>query len=208
MLARGGVAQPVGGTDEGQEGSRSDRSQEPDVYQMTARRVVTRAPFQRRQRTATQWARIGNMAPVTFTANQAINIAVFVLANAGIGETVRRTRGIINVQSDQTANAENQVGALGAIVVLDAAITAGVASLPKPLTDQDDDGWLLWVPVNQMGSVNIGSAALRDAQPPWFFDSKAMRKIEDGFSLVFIFESFTPGAMVVSMSVSVLSSRL
>ena len=175
---------------------------------MTVRRVVTRAPFQRRQRSATQWARLGNMAPVTFSANAKINIAVFVLANAGIGETIRRTRGVLNVTSDQATVMENQVGALGAIVVNDVAIAAGVASLPGPLTDQDDDGWLLWVPVNQLSGSTISSSTTGAAPAPWPFDSKAMRKVEEGFSLAFIYESFTPGGAFVSMSVSVLSSRM
>ena len=174
---------------------------------MARSRVVTRPAF-RRPRPATQWARLGNMAPVALTANAKVLLTFFLLANPGIGETVRCTRGVINVSSDQAAAMENQVGALGAVVVNDVAIAAGVASLPGPLTDQDDDGWLLWVPVNQLSSATTGGNPAHQPAAPWMFDSKAMRKIEEGFSLAFIFESFTPAGMDVSMSVSVLSSRM
>ena len=148
------------------------------------------------------------MTPVTFTANQKLILATFVLSNPGIGEVVRRTRGVLQVNSDQGSLLEMQQGALGAIVVNDRAIAAGAASIPGPLTDQDDDGWLLWVPVNHISGGPIGAAVTNIIAPSIDFDSKAMRKVEEGFSIAFMYETFTPGGAVVSLAVSLLSSRM
>ncbi len=57
--------------------------------------------------------------------------------------TIVRLRGSLYVASDQTATNEDAHGALGAIVVRDAAAAAGVGSIPTPVTEQSDEGWFM-----------------------------------------------------------------
>ena len=51
---------------------------------------------------------------------------------------------MIMVGSDQVAVVEQQIGALGFIVVSDLAIAAGAASIPSPGFNGSDDGWFVW----------------------------------------------------------------
>ena len=152
------------------------------------------------------WGRLANDTLTTFTANQKILLATVTLSNPGISETVRRTRGILVVISDQGSVNEVQNGALGMIVVSDLAIAAGVASIPGPVTDQSDDGWFVWQPVFHVsGYVNAGSASLSIPRT-YDFDSKAMRKVEEGFTVAVVYESVTNGQQV-GVAFSMLQSR-
>jgi len=98
---------------------------------------------------------------------------------------VRRTRGLFSVASDQAAAGESQLGALGFIVVSDLAVAAGAASIPGPVTDASDDGWFVWVP--------FGQESIRAAGGPqsfqYEFDSKAMRRVEEGFAIAIMVEN-------------------
>jgi len=125
-----------------------------------------------------------------------------VLSNPGINETVRRTRGVISIRSDQSLADEEQTGAYGLVVVSDLAIAAGAASIPGPITDASDDGWFVWVPFcrsrRSTDSLNADQ---------FFYDSKAMRRIEEGFSVVVMVEnaSATDGLRILD-AISLLSS--
>ncbi len=157
----------------------------------------------RRPRQATDWGRIVMATASSVGVGTKILLGSLVLANPGIGEVVRRTRGVLFVTSDQTTVSEDLFGALGAVVVTDAAAAVGVSAMPGPVTDRNDDGWFMWVPFMTRGADTIAASNI-----PWFFDSKAMRKIPDGFQVAFIVENASVSfAIEAAIAVSVLSSR-
>ena len=129
-------------------------------------------------------------------------MVVVILSNPGIGETVRRTRGWLSINSDQVAAPEEQLGAFGIMVVNDLAIAAGAASIPGPVTDASDDGWFVWVPLLRAGPLATSLESLNVE-----FDSKAMRRVEEGFGIAFMVEnaSATDG-LKIACGVSLLSS--
>jgi len=130
------------------------------------------------------WARINSTAYQVIPANTKVLLGTFILSNPGIGATVLRTRGAFSVASDQGASSEEQLGAWGMIIVNDLALAAGVASIPGPITDASDDGWFLWQSFQRQG---LTSGAITSEQ--YFFDSKAMRKIREGFGVAIVVEN-------------------
>ena len=176
-----------------------------------AHRVVTmanRRPGRRvqavgaRQRQPTNWARSTSATYVAVPAATKVLLAVITLSNPGIGETIRRTRGLISVGSDQNVAVEAQVGAYGMVVVSDLAIAAGAASIPGPITEATDDGWFVWVPFLKRGPSSTALEVINNE-----FDSKAMRRIEEGFCVAVLVEngSATDGLLFADM-VSLLTS--
>jgi len=167
----------------------------------TRRRQFT----QQRQRSGTDWGRV-NFAHTVVASGSKVLLATFVLSNPGIGETIRRTRGVFSVQSDQSATMEEQIGAIGMMVVNSAAVTAGVASLPGPITDGSDDGWFVWEAFAQISGATIGGIATGSVPLPRVFDSKAMRKVADGFEIAVIAQA-TGDGMEVAAGIALLGSR-
>jgi len=93
--------------------------------------------------------------------------------------TIVRTRGYIHLQSDQEAADETYFATLGAAVVSDQALAIGVTAVPTPQTDADSDLWFLYESL--AGTVRFTSASgVFDAGHGRVFDSKSMRKVEDG----------------------------
>ncbi len=132
-------------------------------------------------------------------------VATQVLNNPGIGETVRRTRGVAIISSDQAAGVEDQFGALGFIMVNDLALAAGAVSIPGPVTDGSDDGWFVWQPL--LGVGNIGANGRVGYVVP--FDSKAMRRVEEGFGIAIMVENASAANVFdFALGFSVLSSLL
>jgi len=152
---------------------------------MAARRSNVR-PFKSGRRQPTNWARVTSVGTVVVPAASKLLLTTIVLSNPGIDETIRRTRGLIHISSDQAAAVEDQTGAMGMVVVNDLAIAAGAASLPGPHTDSSDDGWFVWQPFMQSG---IGSGASQQFGERYDFDSKAMRRIEEGFAVAVMVEN-------------------
>ncbi len=158
-----------------------------------------------RQRGATDWGRL--IDPHTAVASGTkVLLFTFVLSNPGISETVRRTRGFLSVISDQSAVMQQQNGAFGMMVVTDLAVAAGVASIPGPVTDASDEGWFVWMGISQMTGSTIGGNVTHSVLPSYPFDSKAMRKVSEGFAIVGVFEALSQGTEV-GVAVSLLSSR-
>jgi len=162
--------------------------------------------FSRRD-SGTNWGR--TIVPaVTIAAGTKVLLATIVLSNVGIGEVVRRTRGQVLVISDQASVAEQQNGAFGMVVVTDLAAAAGAASIPGPVTDANDDGWFVWVPTLQITGGTIGGApSVGVPQWPHLYDSKAMRRVEEGFVIAVMFETLSQGSEV-GFATSILSSRI
>ncbi len=146
------------------------------------------------------------MADTIIPAATKTLIASLALDNPGIAETIRRTRGVFTISSDQGTAIEDQVGAMGFMVVNDLAIAAGVASLPGPVTDANDDGWFVWVPFALRGLADVENSAVISEQ--YEFDSKAMRKVEEGFGIVLVVENASASFGITFMDAfSLLSSR-
>ena len=174
---------------------------------MPARRARAGARFTRTQRQPTNWARDVDVALVLLPANSKVILATVVLSNPGINETVRRTRGAVIVTSDQEAVQEEQLGAVGAIVVSDQAVGVGVGSLPDPVSDASDDGWFMWMPFLQMTMTTLGGTSPARSVAQYEFDSKAMRRVEEGFTVAFIAANSSPSTgLEIAFSVSILTS--
>ncbi len=169
-----------------------------------------RAPVPRggpRPKALTNWARSIATAPVPVAVGAKVLITTVVLSNPGIDETVRRTRGMFEVTSNQSAAMALQYGAFGAVVVNDLAVAAGAASIPGSVTDASDDGWFLWVPfIQTTGVTEDGTGTASPGVNRYHFDSKAMRKIEEGFSVAFMVENASPDPFEFADAISLLAS--
>jgi len=93
--------------------------------------------------------------------------------------TIIRTRGFWTVRSDQNAATENFSVGLGFAIVSDQAHAIGITAVPTTDTDRDSD--LFYVFEELAGSLFLATAVgFQQAQPSSQFDSKAMRKVEEG----------------------------
>ncbi len=113
--------------------------------------------------------------------------------------TVVRTRGVLYVRSDQAVATELYHAALGIAVVSDEAIAVGVSAVPTPDTERGSDLWFLYA--ETMGQIQIDTnVGFNDAGGSLVeFDSKAMRKVENGQDIAFVKETtaISTGAVVV-----------
>jgi len=145
------------------------------------------------------WSQFNTNTRVVVPTATKVLLGFFFLDTA-FEETVVRTRGTMMVITDQAGAGEDQIGALGFIRVTDRAIAAGAASIPGPMTDGDDDGWFLWVPVAAMQTVpNAGANNIID------FDSKAQRIVREGQQLAVMFENAGPHGLSVVINLRALS---
>ena len=112
-----------------------------------AQRFQNRSPRRSGKRANRAWVGAFSVGIVNIPANSAVLISSFALSNPGIDETVLRTVGSIYVASDQTAANEAQLGAFGLILVTDQALSVGITAIPDPITDINDDGWFVYVPI-------------------------------------------------------------
>ncbi len=113
--------------------------------------------------------------------------------------TVVRTRGAFGIKwrsSGVVTNTAN--GAFGIIVVSNEAAVAGLASIPTPM-DQIENDWLVYVPfvlfadqIN-VGEDDVGAYKIVD------FDSRGMRKMKLGDSLQAVVEVFQRDATTGSI---------
>ncbi len=93
--------------------------------------------------------------------------------------TVVRTRLVIQFISDQTAVTEFTQAAYGLQVVTEAAATAGIASIPTPITEVNAD-YFVYQPLMQNFAFVSGVGILSNQGQGnyWTVDSKAMRKVD------------------------------
>ena len=107
--------------------------------------------------------------------------------------TVVRTRGFFGIRSDQIVTSESYDGALGYSVVSDQASAIGVTAVPTPETDRGSDFFFVYESL--MGRFqDQTSAGFHDNALTWTqFDSKAMRKVDEGSDLVITIESSALG---------------
>ena len=106
--------------------------------------------------------------------------------------TVVRTRGVWKTRSDQSAASETYIGNLGFCVVTDQAIAVGVSACPTPATEQFSDAWFMieqWI-----GRFELVGTAIQENTVSRPFDSRAMRKVEDGFDIGILVEAGIGGS--------------
>ncbi len=149
-----------------------------------ARRIARTGGFRRSGGANFTWGRVRTQ--LTTVAFDAKAVMATFTPSTQWDETIRRVRGILYVDSDQAGVHEQQEGAIGAFVASDTAVTAGAASLLGPVTDLQDDAWMMWMPFAQATEFADGGAPVFKT---WEFDSKAMRKLVSGHQLVFMIEN-------------------
>ena len=147
-----------------------------------------RAPT-RRKVVNTTWAGLFPTSPQTVAAGVKLLLGSFVISG-DFDETVVRSRGALTWVSDQVAGTESPTGAFGMILVSEDAFTVGITAIPDPVSDSDNDGWLLWVP---MTTLQRGSMVFPLDKE---FDSKGQRIIRDGMRVAVVVanSSATDGA--------------
>ncbi len=124
------------------------------------------------------------VTPVLFTGYSASILALRPF-------TVVRTRGVMSVLSDQSSATESFHAAMGMAIVSDEALAVGVTAVPTPISSQDSD--LFFVYEALIGRLQNASNVGFDGAGGQFktFDSKAMRKVEDGQDIAVSIESDT-----------------
>jgi len=150
-------------------------------------------------RRETLWVSFGPVSVAMATSSTAVQIgtfsATFLLDTAPF--TIVRTRGDWLVLSDQSAASESYDVGLGCAIVTSQAIAIGVTAVPTPMTDADSDAFFVYEHAHGRLEVLDATGAFeagRDRQ----FDSKAMRKVPDGFNQSIVVEtsSISSGAAV------------
>ena len=132
------------------------------------------------------WSGIASVGFTGVGVSAKVILGSFALSSDAIDETILRTVGMLAVESDQSAAVEDQIGAFGMIRVTENAFAVGITAVPGPVTDINDDGWLLMVPFAQSGA-SVLAAGPSSVQYP--FDSKAKRVVEGGIRAVIVVEN-------------------
>jgi len=101
--------------------------------------------------------------------------------------TIVRTRGTWLVLSDQSAASESFIGSIGYSVVSDQALAVGIGSVPTPATDQSSD--MFFVYESWEGHFDLIGTDITQNLVARTFDSKAMRKVDDGQDIAFAAEA-------------------
>ena len=109
--------------------------------------------------------------------------------------TIVRTRGYFSIHSDQEGADEFFQCSFGMAIVSDQAQAIGVTAVPTPDADRDSDLWFLYEEL--FGHLIFASGLNVDESPNSMkFDSKGMRKVEDGQDIVISVESASLSAGV------------
>ena len=103
--------------------------------------------------------------------------------------TIVRVRGEMHVGSDQEVADENQMIGLGFAVVSDQALAIGITAVPTPMTDLSSDLWFLHDTLTSEFLLGTAVGFSGDFGRGKVFDSKAMRKVEDGQDLAIVAET-------------------
>ncbi len=153
----------------------------------TARRgVILR---QGRQVRETLWIPLQGSQTTTTAGTTATLIASFNAAALALRPfTIVRTKGYLYLRSDQGAASESFDIAYGIAVVTDQAVAIGVTAIPTPFTDMDSQNWFVF---QQMaGHIEFDSAVgLTNYGTGQEYDSKAMRKVDNGEDVVIVAET-------------------
>jgi len=158
---------------------------------LARRSFAVRAPLRQGQRRQTFWlgsaddVAVTNLAAATAVLDQSFTGAQ---VSAFGPFTIVRTRGVIWSKSDTVAAVEEPFGAMAMTVDSEAARVAGVASINLPIADEESDQFFVYE--QWFGGNRSLAAGAADGE--WHtqrFDSKAMRKVEDGESINVVMEN-------------------
>ena len=145
-----------------------------------ARRFTGSRPRVQGPKRLTQWGLgVGDSVRTSFTATSAALLGSGV--TFGSSGTVVRQRGALSAFLDSYTNAGDGFHcAVGIGIVSSAAFTAGIASVPTPITEAAWDGWMYHRFFDLHGSEAAGSTAIGGIESVDFeVDTKAMRKVSD-----------------------------
>ncbi len=156
-----------------------------------ANRIRSRSPqFVRGKRRETRWLdAIPTEALLSGASTPAILLTLTAAELALRPFTIIRTRGHWTAQTDQFVASEDYQVALGLAVVSDQAVAIGVTAVPTPYTDMESDLWFVYEQLygRQVFGTGVGFDASAGVHAG--FDSKAMRKVEDGQDVIVVVES-------------------
>jgi len=159
----------------------------------SALRLVIKMPkfHSRPQRRTTppnrSWDGFFTPAIVTVAAATKVLLGTFTLNNPGIDETFLRAVGRYFINTDTGAN-EQQIGAIGMIVVSETAVAAGVASIPGPTSDIGNDGWFFHSTFCQDWQFSDATGQ-RIGGLSYEFDSRGKRVIHDQSAVAIVVEN-------------------
>ena len=144
-------------------------------------------------RRETMWTSTSDFVQVTLASSAAASIlTTFTQAflDAVAPFTVVRTRGLIQFRTDvDPAPSEAPQAVYGHCVVSTQAVAIGITALPTPLTDAFSDLWFVYESL-ALAYIDAGTAVESFQSDRLFpFDSKAMRKVEDGQNVVSVAEN-------------------
>ncbi len=134
----------------------------------------------------------GSVVSATIATSAKVLLGSFTLTNPGIDVTVLRTIIQMSIRSDQQAASEDQFGALGMVVVTDAALAAGAASISGPITDIGDDGWFIHM-MNFDRFSFISAVGTEGVVSKYSGDFKSKRIVHEGQSIAIMYESAPTG---------------
>ncbi len=159
-----------------------------------------------RSRRVSTWVAPADQDTVSVASGASVIVASFDASGNGmLAPTIVRSRGEVAVRN--TAFGADVVigGAFGICVVSDEAFAAGTASIPRPFDDADWGGWFVWQSFESLFSFDdaTGNLGVNNTSLRYQVDSKAMRKVSDGETIVMMAESQT-GALVIAMHIRML----
>ena len=160
-----------------------------------ARRFASSRPAPRAPRRQTQWlgtSVAGASAATTVAASTSaliLNLTSASLEAIGTPLTLVRTRGTFDIESDQQAASEIQVGALGLCVVTKDALAIGATAIPAPQTDSGWDGWFFWRNFKRRLNFTTAAGYRPNFSMEYVIDCKAMRKITDDMAIAVMCEN-------------------
>ena len=153
---------------------------------------------------------VGQVAIQTEISSSVAIIVTAALVPLVDGLTLVRTRGRMQAfLKSATATGDGYTGAFGIGVATEAAVVAGAASVPTPITEQEWDGWLYWQAIQIRATGPLSGAAATDqdiiavntAMLNLDFDSKAMRKIGQSDAIYGCLEVVEIGTAVLTWGI-------
>ena len=141
-------------------------------------------------RRKTRWVGITDTASAITTASSSVLFGGFGATElAARPFTIIRARGYISIISDQDTVVENQTGVFAMAVVSDQALAIGVSAVPTPITDNSSDLFFVYEPLANQTRSQSGGVTTSVNPVGREFDSRAMRKVEDGDDIAITIES-------------------
>jgi len=166
-------------------------------FRRVARRVVVPLRGTGGAKRQTEWIGSADQAYSGVTGDTKTLLQTFASTGSILTSrsTIIRTRGLLSISAGTEAADREIVGAMGMAVVSDQAAAAGAGSIPGPWSNQDWDGWFVWIAfAMSFGFTSAAGVLLEHVN--FLFDSKAMRKFNSGESAVVMVETVAQSVRV------------